>query len=97
LDQHFPLIQGSHHDVTRYSINNQQLAVTTTAGTTGLIETSQCLGFNGQTETPTQVILKHHDLHVIIEIDEASQVVQTDKAGVKDLTLACIFHRNVKF
>lgn len=86
LDQHFPLAQGSHHDVTQYLINNQQLAVTTTVGTTGLKEAAQCLGFNGQAETPTQIILKHHDLHVIIEVDKDSAIGATDLAGVKDLT-----------
>ncbi len=87
LDQHFPLAQGSHHEVTQYSIEDQQLKVVTTTATTGLKDPAQCLGFNGPAAAPTQVVLKHNDLHVIIEIDTQSAIGQTDQAGVKDLTL----------
>lgn len=86
LDRYFPLAQGSHHDVTQYSIVAQQLSVTTHAGNTELKQAAQCLGFNGTADQPTQIVLKHHDLHVIIEIDKESAIGQTDQAGVKDLT-----------
>jgi len=87
LDQHFPLAEGSHHDVIHYAIESQKLLVTTAAGSTTLSEVSQCLGFNGEPSAPTQIICKHHDLHVIIEIDKESAIGKTDPAGVKDLTL----------
>ncbi len=86
LNHNFPLQQGSHHDVVQYAIKNQQLLITTTNGDTALQEPQQCLGFNGDAEAPSQIILKHHDLHVIIEIDKASSIGKTDQAGVKDLT-----------
>jgi malate synthase len=86
LDQHFPLAAGSHHEVTQYSIEDQQLKAVTTQGATGLKEAAQCLGFNGPAAAPTQVVLKHNDLHVIIEVDPQSAIGQTDQAGVKDLT-----------
>jgi len=86
LDEHFPLAKGSHHDVTEYSIVDQQLSVSTKTGNTKLKQAAQCLGFNGTAEAPTQIVLQHHDLHVIIEIDKESAIGQTDQAGVKDLT-----------
>ncbi len=86
LNHHFPLEQGSHHDVVQYAIKNKQLSITTTKCNTTLQEPQQCLGFNGVAEAPSQIILKHHDLHVIIEIDKTSAIGKNDLAGVKDLT-----------
>lgn len=85
LDQYFPLQQGSHHNVTRYAIKDQQLAVIAPTGSTTLKNVSLCLGFNGDASAPTQIICKHNDLHVIIEIDKESAIGKTDQAGVKDL------------
>jgi len=87
LDAHFPLQNGSHHQATRYHIEDQQLKVGIDGKTTELADNSQCVGFNGEANNPSQVLLKHNDLHIIIEIDAASPIGQTDQAGVKDLTM----------
>lgn len=87
LDAHFPLQTGSHHQATAYRIEDQLLMVESAAGVTSLADASQCVGFNGEPDAPTQILLKHHDLHVIIEIDAASAIGKTDQAGVKDLTI----------
>lgn len=87
LDAHFPLQTGSHYQATAYRIEDQQLMVESAAGVTSLVDASQCVGFNGEPDAPTQILLKHHDLHVIIEIDAASAIGKTDQAGVKDLTI----------
>lgn len=87
LDAHFPLQTGSHHLATAYRIQDQQLMVDSSAGVTSLADASQCVGFNGESDAPTQILLKHHDLHVIIEIDATSAIGKTDQAGVKDLTI----------
>ncbi len=88
LDQHFPLAQGSHHDATGYQINQQQLMVEVNKqAAVGLKDPSQCVGYSGEATRPSAVLLKHNDLHVVIEIDPTSAIGQTDKAGIKDLTL----------
>ena len=88
LDQHFALTQGSHHQATQYVIKEGQLSVTLEDDSTVELKNSkQCRGYNGDTNQPSQILLNNNDLHVIIEIDATSQVGQTDKAGVKDLTL----------
>lgn len=88
LDQHFPLQTGSHHQASGYAIIEQQLQVTLADGQTSSLKDSDlAVGFNGDTSEPSQVLLRHHDLHVIIEIERDSAIGQTDPAGVKDLTL----------
>jgi malate synthase len=48
---------------------------------------SQFVGFNGEAENPTEIVLLNNGLHVIIDIDANSPIGKTDAAGVKDLTL----------
>lgn len=88
LDETFPLAQGSHADATKYVIDHNSLVVTLKDGsTTSLAHQSQFVGFNGEADQPTEVVLLNNGLHVIIEIDANSPIGQTDAAGVKDLVL----------
>ncbi len=88
LDQHFPLSSGSHHQVTQYRIEDNRLVVDDEGGQAATLkDASLCVGFNGDASAPTQVLLKHNDLHVIIEVDAESAIGKADLAGVKDLTL----------
>ncbi|MBT8115449.1 MAG: malate synthase G, partial [Arenicella sp.] len=87
LDTHFPLQQGSHSDVSAYRIVDGTLQVTLDQGHSVLADEKQCVGYQGVAESPLSVLLKHNGLHVAIEIDAASPVGKTDKAGVRDLTM----------
>lgn len=88
LDDTFPLAQGSHHDATAYVIADRALQVTLKDGsTTTLKNSAQLAGFTGEASQPKQIVLVNNGLHVIIEIDPASPIGQTDAAGIKDLTL----------
>ncbi len=88
LDQHFPLRSGSHHQATAYRIKAKQLEVVIADNQVSTLATpTQCTGYHGDTTAPSAILLKHHDLHVIIEIDPQSPIGQTDSAGIKDLTM----------
>lgn len=88
LDQHFPLLIGTHGEASGYSINNNALLVTLSDGkTTQLRNSEQLMGYQGIENTPTSILLTHHDLRVAIEIDPNSAIGKTDEAGVKDITL----------
>ena len=88
LNETFPLVQGSHADATRYAVENNKLVVTLKDdSTTGLAHEAQFVGFNGEEENPSEVVLLNNGLHVIIEVDATSPVGKTDAAGVKDLVL----------
>ena len=88
LDEHFPLTGGLHRDATCYTIDSGTLQVgLTTGASVSLADTSQLVGYTGDSDTPSSVLLKHHGLHVEIQIDREHPVGATDMAGVKDICL----------
>lgn len=88
LDETFPLAQGSHADVTQYTVEGNALVVTLKDGsTTTLADGSKFVGFNGEADAPTEIVLKNNGLHALIQIDANSPIGQTDAAGVKDVVL----------
>jgi malate synthase len=87
LDQYFPLDTGSHHAAESYSIVDQQLQVRTAGGTSTLANAEQLRGYCGDAAAPSAILLRHHGLHVEIQIDAESPIGAEDKAGVKDLLL----------
>ena len=87
LDQAVPLASGSHKAATSYRVENGQLVVTTTAGNTGLENTTQFIGYQGEAAAPSSVLLKHNGLHLDIQIDRSTTIGKTDPAGISDLVL----------
>src|SRR5690554_4485923 len=88
LDETFPLAQGSHADATKYAVEGNALVVSLKDGsTTTVADAAKFVGYNGEAAAPTEVVLKNNGLHVIIQIDAASPIGQTDAAGVKDVVL----------
>jgi malate synthase len=53
----------------------------------GLATPEEFVGYLGDADAPTAVLLAHHGLHIEILIDPDSPVGSTDKAGVKDVVL----------
>lgn len=88
LDQHFPLKQGSHAQATCYEFVDNVLTVSLGSGIqTVLVDSTQCLGYQGDASEPNSVLLEHNGLRIAIEIDCCSGIGKTDLAGVKDLTI----------
>ncbi len=87
LDQNFPLLLGSHAEATAFEVAAGKLVVITPGGATGLREQSAFVGYRGPDHAPTQVLLRHHGLHVEINIDPAHPVGKRDAAGISDLVL----------
>ena len=88
LDRCVPLKKGSHIDSTAYRVVDNNLAVTLKNGTTvGLKNPAQFVGFQGEMEAPSSVLLSHHGLHLDIRIDKKHAIGATDAAGVADLVL----------
>ncbi|MGO4707308.1 malate synthase G [Microvirga sp. 2MCAF38] len=88
LDQVAPLIEGSHKDSSRYSIENGALDVLLTDGSkTGLATPSKLVGYQGEAASPSAVLLRHNGLHVEIKIDRGNPIGAEDPAGIADLVL----------
>ncbi|MGY4491045.1 malate synthase G [Pseudomonas sp. TE3610] len=88
LDEATPLAAGSHVDSTGYKIVDGKLVVSLKGGSnSGLRDDAQLIGYQGDANVPTAVLLKNNGLHFEIQIDAQSPVGQTDAAGVKDLLM----------
>jgi len=88
LDQAAPLELGRHGDATSYKIVDGQLEATLASGeTASLVSPEKCVGYQGEADQPSAVLLKNNGLHIEIQIDGTSPIGQTDKAGVKDLLI----------
>ncbi|MGW6375119.1 malate synthase G [Rhodococcus sp. NPDC055112] len=88
LDTAAPLAVGSHADSKRYWIDGAELKVELTDGTvTTLAQPEKYVGYLGEKDAPTSVLLRNNGLHAEIQIDASSPIGQTDAAGVKDVVL----------
>ncbi|MBR9805426.1 malate synthase G, partial [bacterium] len=88
LDQAAPLQSGSHADSVSYRIANKQLVIGFKDGSeTELKEAAQLIGFQGEMDSPTTLLLKNNGIHFEIQIDPNSPIGKTDAAGVKDIAM----------
>ena len=88
LDASAPLDGASHSDATAYVIDQGTLRVTLADGRQAVLHNrAQLRGYQGEPNTPTAILLQHHQLHFEIQIDPTSAIGQQDLAGVKDIAL----------
>jgi malate synthase len=87
LDSVAPLGAGSHADVTAYRVQGGQLLADTTAGSTALATPALFAGYTGEAGAPGAILLRHHGLHVEIQLDRKHRIGKTDPAGVADVLL----------
>ena len=88
LDSHFPLNQGAHKHAAHYTVVDGQLLINQVDGSLSLLAApDQFVGYTGEADDPTGVLLKHNGLHAEIQIDREHAVGGTDAAGVKDICL----------
>jgi malate synthase len=87
LDNAAPLNGVSHKDVASYSINNTLIATLDDGEQVTLMDAAQLIGYQGQANEPTAILLKHNNLHIEIQIDPNTPVGQLDAAGIKDIVV----------
>ena len=88
LDQTIPLSTGSHKDAAKYQIVDDALVVTLENNQQVHLKTPALLnGFNGTTESPTELLFKHHGLLFAIEFNANSAIAKTDAAGISDISI----------
>ena len=88
LDRCAPLKKGSHVDSVRYVVDSGRLMVALQDGSVAeLAKPAQFVGFQGDAEAPSSVLLVHHGLHLDLRIDRSHPIGATDPAGVCDLVL----------
>ena len=88
LDGAAPLEEGSHHGATSYRVINGQLEVLLESNASSRLRSQkQFVGYLGEPNNPTSILLKNNGLHFEIQVDYSHNVGSSDKAGVKDIVL----------
>ncbi|GAA2383078.1 MULTISPECIES: malate synthase G [Gordonia] len=87
LDKAVPLEQGSHADVTSYTVVDGKVVAAIGDATTTFADPNAFAGYTGDAAAPSGILLRHHGLHVEIQIDPESPIGATDAAGVKDVAV----------
>lgn len=88
LDSIAPLTQGSHQQAVSYRLDNGSLLIDLKDGsTTTLKDPASYVGYQGSTDQPDAILLKHHALHAELQFDRNHPVGKTDPAGIKDILL----------
>ena len=88
LDKNFPLESGSHKDVTGYNIVNDALVANLKNNIdSNLKNQDQYVGFQGEVNEPTCILLKNNNIHVEISINRSGNIGSGDDAGIDDIIL----------
>ncbi|MBX8508420.1 malate synthase G [Pseudomonas cichorii] len=88
LDEIAPLARGTHIDARHYAVNDGKLVIRLADDSeTGLLQPEKYLGYQGDPQHPTAVLLKNNGLHVEIQIDHKHAIGSNDVAGIKDLLI----------
>lgn len=86
LDTIAPLTSGSHADATGYRINNGKLVVSLkNDAKVELADDAQLRGYKGEAETPTAVLINHHQIHIELQFDPTHPIGKDDPSGLKDV------------
>jgi len=88
LDEHFALAEGSHRDAVNYRPGYEGLTVELKNGAaTHLKDSAAFRGFQGDSGSPTVLLLIHNGLHVELHIDRTHHIGRDDSAGISDVVL----------
>jgi malate synthase len=81
-----PLAHGSHTDAVRYTLTPSGLLITLQDATqTTLAAPEQCVGYQGELNAPTAILIKHNGLHIELQIDANHPIGGVDPANIKDI------------
>jgi malate synthase len=87
LDEEIPLSRGSHSTVTAYRVAAGSLVADGADGASSLANPALFVGYRGDPGSPSAVLLRHHRLHIEIQIDRAHDIGRADPAGVSDVLM----------
>jgi malate synthase len=88
LDEAVPLAGGRWNQVTKLARANGALICTLADDTsTGLADAAAFVGYRNSERGLEAIVLRHHGLHIIIEIDPQHPIGAQHPAGIKDVIL----------
>ena len=85
LDDHFALNNSSWNKVNKIEIEEKNLNITTYDGNSKLKDEEKYIGYRGEKNKPSAIILKNNNLHVEIIINPDAFSSKSDPAGISDI------------
>ena len=88
LDHAVPLATGSHSYAVRYKVVSGKLIVVMGDGSATELGWRECfVGYRGDPDQPSAVLLRHNNLHIELLIGEGFFIGQGDLANIYDINL----------
>ncbi|SNT70327.1 malate synthase G [Psychrobacter sp. LV10R520-6] len=87
LDEHFALVSGSYNDVTGFNVVDGKLEIAQGTSSTQLQDSAKFVGYVGDANSPSGILLKNNKLHAEIQIDSNHPIGKDDPASIKDVLL----------
>jgi malate synthase len=83
-----PLANGRYQDITAFQINDGSLEITlSNQSKVSLSDQNKFVGYLGDADNPSGILLKNNNLHAEIQIDNEDLIGKDDPAGIKDVLL----------
>ena len=87
LDEVAPLTDTSWKEVSEIKINNQEAIFIKDKKQNFLKNKEQFIGFKGEKNNPTSILIKNNNLHIEILIDPQNLIGKSDKASISDVVI----------
>ena len=88
LNESVPLQSGKWQDVVGFSITSGSLSIALEGGEASQLKNSDSFaGYSGSEESPSNILLRHNNLHLDVVIDRDSVIGSSDPAGISDIIL----------
>ena len=87
LDEVVPLNNGSWSEITEIKIKNEDIVCSNNDADKYLKNKEQFIGFNGEKDKPSSILIKNNNLHLDILIDPNHMIGKSDKASISDVVV----------
>ncbi|HEX9933271.1 MAG TPA: malate synthase G, partial [Allosphingosinicella sp.] len=87
LDEAVPLSEGTHAEVSRYTVEGDRLLAWRGGTRSALAQPGKFAGFRGDAADPAAILLRNNGLHIEIALDRGRSPGRDDPAGVADILL----------
>ncbi len=85
LDECVPLAEGSWKEISKILVEEKKLVLLKGSKKSYLKNDDQFIGYKGQKNNPSSILIKNNKLHIDILIDSKSDVGKNDMASISDI------------
>jgi malate synthase len=87
LNENFPLNKFSWNEVSKIQVDKDKLTLLKDSEKDYLKNNDQFIGYNGDKNNPSSILIKNNNLHIDILIDSNHMIGKIDKAHISDVII----------